>query len=300
MSNSQVIDCDFDYYSPKTVEEALEYLKSEGVKVLAGGTDLLNDIKTGEIVPKALVSILGINELDFVEFEHGFRIGPATLLCKIEEDDRIKKKYPALCEAVNSMGGMQIRNMATLGGNLCTASPGADAAPPLIVLNAKVEVSRKNGRGEIERRTLPIEEFFTGPKKTVLEQGELLTSILIPEPDASSGSAFIKIGRVKLDIAKINCAVYVKGEGDICKNVRISLGAVAPKPVRAFNVEKALAGKKLTASLLAEAAEMVSQDISPRNARSTAVYKTQAASVLIQDTLTTAWNRSGAGREVKE
>ena len=300
MSNSQVINYDFDYYSPKTVEEALENLKAGGARILAGGTDLLNYIKTGEQRPEALVYILGIKELDFLKTEIGLKIGSAALLSKIEENELIKQKYPALYEAVNSIGGVQIRNMATLVGNLCTASPGADTAPPLIALNSRVEISRRSDSGEIEQRTVPLEEFFTGPNDTVLEQGDLVTSIFIPEPYVSSGSAFIKIGRVKLDIAKINCAVYVEREDDICSKARIALGAVAPRPVRAFKVEQALAGENLTSSLLAEAAEMVSEDISPRNARSTAAYKTQAASVLIQDTLKEAWKRSGPGREVKK
>ena len=299
MSNSQVINCDFNYYKPETVEEALESLKIEGAEILAGGTDLLNDIKTGEITPKALVSICGIKELDYLEFEDGLRIGPAVLMSRLEQGDRIKKKYHALYEALKSIGSVQIRNMATVGGNLCTASPGADTAPPLIVLNARVEIARKNGQGRIEKRILPLIEFFTGPKETVLEQGELLTSIMIPETGVSSGSAFMKIGRVSLDIAKINCAVYVEAEGDICKDVKIALGAVAPTPVRAFEVEKALAGKKLTLSILKKAAEMVGEDISPRDARSTAEYKRHAASILILDCMREAWKRSGSGREVK-
>ena len=293
MSNSQVITHDFDYYSPKTIEEALESLKAPGARVLAGGTDVLNEIKTGGQRPQALVYILGIRELDFLKWEHGLKIGSATLFCTLEEDERIKQTYPAIHDAVKSMGAVQIRNLATPVGNLCTASPGADSAPPLMALNARVEISRKNDRGEIERRTLPLEEFFIGPRKTVLEQGELVTTILIPGPSPSSGSAFRKIARVTLSIAKINCAVYVVREGDTCTHVRAALGGVAPKPVRAFKFEQTLAGKKLTPSSLARAAEVLSEDISPRNARSTAAYKRHAASFLIRDTLEAAWKRSG-------
>lgn len=293
MSNSQVITHDFDYYSPRTLEEALKDLRAEGARVLAGGTDILNEIKTGWQAPEALVYILGISDLDVLDWRDGLRIGSATLWSKLEEDDRVKEKYPALYDAVKSMGAVQIRNMATLTGNICTASPGADSASPLMALSAQVEISRMNQRGRIEKRVLALEDFFTGPRKTALEPGDLVTAISIPEPPASSGSAFRKIARVTLSIAKINCAVYVERKGKICAKVRAALGGVAPRPVRAFMFEKSLTGGELTSSSMARAAETLTEDISPRTARSTAAYKTHAARFLIQDTLEAAWKRSG-------
>jgi len=182
--------------------------------------------------------------------------------------------------------------MATIGGNLCNAAPSADTAPPLIGLGATAKIEGSKGE-----RFIALEDFFTGPRKTVLDQGELLTAILIPEPSHSSGSAFRKIARVTLSLAKINCAVYVEREGDVCTHVRAALGGVAPKPVRAFSFEQAMTGKELTPGSLARAAEMVKEDISPRNARSTAAYKRHAASYLIQDTLEVAWKRSGGEME---
>jgi carbon-monoxide dehydrogenase medium subunit len=293
MSNSQVITDDFDFFSPETVEEALEKLRVDGASVLAGGTDVLNEIKTGWSAPKALVYVLGIKDLDVLEWNKGLRIGAATLWAKLEEDDRVRETYPALYDAVKSMGAVQIRNMATLPGNLCTASPGADSAPPLIALSASLELCRREGDGEIVERTLPVEEFFTGPRKTALQEGELVTAISIPEPSPSSGSAFGKIARVTLSIAKINCAVYVERDGRKCTKVRAALGGVAPRPVRGFTFEKALTGKDFTRNSVAQAVEMVNEDISPRNARSTAAYKRNAARVLLGDTLEHAWKRSG-------
>ncbi|MBW2058090.1 MAG: xanthine dehydrogenase family protein subunit M [Deltaproteobacteria bacterium] len=293
MSNSQVITHDFDYYSPKSVTEALDILKMPGTRALAGGTDVLNEIKTGGDKPGALVYIMGIKELDFLVWEGGLKIGATTLFSTLEEDQGIREKYPALHDAVKSMGAVQIKNLATPAGNLCTASPGADSAPPLMALNAQVEISTKNEKGEIERRNVRVEDFFTGPRKTVLQPGELITAISIPEPSPESGSAFRKIARVTLSIAKINCAVYVVRDGDTCAEVRAALGGVAPKPVRASNFEKALAGQKLSESSLARAAEALSEDISPRNARSTAAYKRHAASFLIRDVFEAAWERSG-------
>jgi carbon-monoxide dehydrogenase medium subunit len=293
MSNSQVITHDFGYYSPKTVAEGLESLKEEGARVLAGGTDILNEIKTGWHTPKALVYILGIGDLDLLSWEDGLRIGAATLWSRLEEDQEVSQKLPALHDAVKSMGAVQIRNMATLVGNLCTASPGADSAPPLIALNATIEISRKNKTGGIDARTLNLEDFFTGPRKTVLQPDELVTAIAIPDPAPSSGSAFRKIARVTLSIAKINCAVYVEREDGRCRLVRAALGGVAPRPVRAFHFEQALSGENLTRGVVARAAELLSEDISPRNARSTAAYKRHVARALIGDTLEIAWKRSG-------
>lgn len=293
MSNSQVITCEFAFHSPKTVEEALESLELEGARVLAGGTDVLNEIKMGWHSPKALVYVLGIENLDFLDGRDGLKVGAATLWAKLEEDGRVKEKYPGLYDAVKSMGAVQIRNMATLAGNLCTASPGADSAPPLMALDAQVELTRKGDGGDLLRRWVPVREFFIGPRKTVLERGEIVTTISIPEPSPFSGSAFKKIGRVTLSIAKINCAVYIEREGDRCANVRAALGGVGPRPVRAIAFEKALTGKPLTRSLVAQIVELVNEDISPRTARSTEAYKRNAARTLLQDTLEEAWRRSG-------
>lgn len=294
MSNSQVITYDFDYSHPETVKEALESLRREGAKILAGGTDLLNMIKIARQEPQFLVYILGIKKLNFLKFEEGLTIGAATSLSEIDQDSRVKQQYPALSESIHSIGGTQIRNRATLAGNLCNASPAADSAPALIVLKAQVEISWKGEEGEIERRTILLEEFFTGPGETVLKPGELVTAILIPEASRSLGSAFKKIARVTLDIAKINCSVSLKREGDLSNQVRIALGSVAPTPVRARRVEEFLEGKKLNSALLAEAAKMATEDISPiTDARSTEAYRKELASVLIRDTLTEAWKRSG-------
>ena len=293
MSSSQVITSDFDYYGPRSVEEALENLRGEGTRVLAGGTDVLNEIKTGWDTPKALVYILGIRTLDFLEWQDGLKIGAATLWATLEENDQVKQKYPGLYEAVRSMGAVQIRNMATLPGNLCTASPGADSAPPLMALDAQLELNRKNDKGEIVERRVPVSEFFTGPRKTALQPGELITAISIPEPSPVSGSAFKKIARVTLSIAKINCAVYVERQDDTCTLVRAALGGVAPRPVRALTFERALTGKNYTGSSVGQAVELLNEDISPRTARSTAAYKRHAARALLQDTLEEAWKRSG-------
>lgn len=294
MSNSQVIDYDFDYYQPQNIEEALEYLGREGAQVLAGGTDLLNTIKIAGQQPPSLVYIIGVKELDFIKFEKGLTIGATTLLSEIEKDDRIINQYPALAESIHSIGGTQIRNQATLAGNLCNASPGADSAPALITLKAQAEISWKSEEREIERKIIPLEKFFTGPGATILRPGELVTAILIPEAPPFAGSAFKKIARVKLDIAKINCSVYLTRDGDLCNQVRIVLGSVAPTPVRARRVEDFLEGKKLNLSLLTKATKRATEDISPiTDVRSTEAYRRELVSVIIRDTLMKAWKRSG-------
>ncbi len=297
MSNSRVISCDFDYYSPATLDEALSALKT-GAQVLAGGTDLLNDIKTAGLEPRALVYVLGIEELEFIRFngrsDGGLHIGAAARLADIESHPQVVERYQALQEAVNVIGGRQIRNMATLAGNLCNGSPGADTPPPLIVLGARVEIAWKNGSGEIQRQTVSLEQFFTGPKKTVLEPGQLLTSVFIPDPPKSSGQAFRRLARVRLDVAKINCAVFLKRQGEKIVEARVAMGSVAATPVRAPSVEQALAGRKAGKVLFEKASAKVLEDILPiTDIRSTEAYRRQVAPVLVREALEEAWSRAG-------
>jgi len=299
MPSSRIIDLDLSYHRPASLAEALDLLREEGARILAGGTDLLIRIKTGQESPRSLVHLLGIGELQGLEFKGELRIGAATQLFRLEEDELLRETYPAVFEAVKSLGGTQVRNMATLAGNLCNASPSADMATPLLVLEARVEIAGKTPAGKISRRTVPLEAFFIGPGETVLARGELVTAVIIPQPPENSASAFCKIGRVTLDMAKISCSVYVEREGRRIRKVRVAVGGAAPRPVRAAAVEKAMAGRELTRALLAEAAQGVGEDISPiTDIRSTREYRREVAAVIIRDTLLAAWERCG-GKEIR-
>ena len=309
MFNSRLISCDFEYVAPRTVNEALEYLQREGARVLAGGTDLLNNIKVDGLKAPALVYLLGVEELKYVRGpdhrgdqgrgDQGLKIGAAARLSDIEAYPAVVKNYPALREAINAIGGRQIRNMATLAGNLCNGSPGADTPPILLALGASVEILFRRGSGRLEKnrlesKTVALEDFFTGPKKTILEPGQLLGSVSIPTPAACSGQSFRRLARVCLDIAKINCAVYLVRAGETIEQLSVFMGSVAPTPVRTPAVEKALVGKKVGVKLLQAAAARVGDDIAPiDDVRSTARYRNKVAPVLVLEALKEAWKRSG-------
>ena len=295
MSSSRVISLDFEASMPRTLEEALAALGEEGAQVLAGGTDLLNNIKTNTVRPGRLVYILGIADLDFIAADaHCLAIGAAARLSDIERDRQVVSRYPALGEAINVIGGTQIRNMATLAGNICNASPGADTPPILLALDAEVEISTLDGSAGVRHNRLPIGGFFTGPKANVLKRGQMVRRVILPLPREHCGSAFRRLARVSLDIAKINCAAFISREGDRIREARVALGSVAPTPVRAPSVEGALEGQKYSERLFQEAAELVTGDVTPiDDVRSTAEYRSRIASLLVRETLQEAWSRSG-------
>jgi len=292
MSDSRFITAEFDCLVPETVAEAAAALGQEGARVLAGGTDLINAIKTNLLQPRCLVYSLKIPELNSLSWKDGLEIGAAVRLSALEHDPGVAGSYPALVEALSTIGGVQIRNLATLAGNLCNASPGADTPPILLALGAQVEIAGP-GSGA-PRRRLPLEELFAGPKRTVLAAGEMLTAIHLPPPGKLSGAAFRRLARVSLDIAKINCAAWLQRDGGRILAARVALGAVAPTPVRAPSVEAALVGRDGSPELFRGAAALVGEDITPiTDVRSTEEYRRQVAAVLVRDALEQAWNRAG-------
>jgi carbon-monoxide dehydrogenase medium subunit len=277
------------------VDQALEALKLEGAQVLAGGTDLVNNIKINAVKPRHLVYILGIADLDYISVRNkSLAIGAGARLGDIEHNRQVVSRFPALCQAINVIGGTQIRNMATLVGNICNASPGADTPPILLVLNTEVEICGADGATTARSNRLPLGGFFSGPKKTVLKQGQMVGGLTLPLPPQNSGAAFRRLARVSLDIAKINCAAYIERDGDRIELSRIALGSVAPTPVRAPTIENALEGRRYSERLLHQAAELVEQDIAPiDDVRSTAEYRKQIASLLVREAVQEAWRRSG-------
>jgi CO/xanthine dehydrogenase FAD-binding subunit len=299
MSNTRVLTSDFDYHRPQDLQQALELLaRLPEARVLAGGTDLINRLKVGGLRPSALVHVLDIPELGHLEVEGGLTIGAAVLLYRLEEENRLAERYTALHEAVLFLASVQIRSMATLAGNLCNASPGADTAGPLLALGAEAEIAGLKG-GRVLRRRLPLEEFFTGPGLTALKPGELLVAVRAPEPPPASGSVFLKLGRVTLDITKISAAAYVERQGKTIKAVRLAVGAAAPRPVRARGVEQALIGQTFSRQAVEQAARQVTEAIAPiGDVRSTAEYRRDMAAVIARDAVLAAWRR--AGGEVEE
>ena len=287
--NTHIVPVRFTYHSPETLEEVLELLsRYRGeARVLMGGTDLLVKMKMRALEPSHIISLRKVRELDYIEFDdQGVRIGAGTRLRTIEKSEEIRERFPALWEAVRVIGSVQIRNMGTIGGNLCNASPAADTAPPLIVYGAEAVIVGPRG----ERR-VRVEEFFKGPGKTVLEPDELLREVFIPYVD-DAGSVFLRLTRTSMDIAKISIAVAAWFRDAEITDCRIALGAVAPTPIRIPRAEEFLRGRRISMETLDQAGRIVSEDIKPiTDARSTAWYRRAVARVLTRDAFTIAWHR---------
>jgi len=284
----------FEYLEPTTIEEALSILnRYDGrAKILAGGTDLLVSMKLRLLKPDCVVNIMKIPDLQGVSFnpKSGLHIGAATTIRALEESDVIAKQYLLLADTVRSFGSAQVRNMATVGGNICNASPGADFATPLLALDAQVKIVGPKGA-----RTVTLDRFFTGPDQCALEPDELLTGFRVPAPKPGTGSAFVKIGRVAVDLSKVNVAAVLTAERGVCEDVGMALGAAAPTPMRARNAEATLKGQKITDKTVETAAQVASDESKPRTSlRSTAEYKREVVKTLAERCLKLALSRGGS------
>lgn len=283
----------FDYHAPQSVSEAVGLLHRFGDKArpLAGGTDVLIFMEGGKIAPENLVDLSRIPDMAAIDYdpERGLRLGALTTMRDIERSPDIRAHYPALTESTLELAGVQIRNMATIGGNTCNASPAADTIPALMALDATAVITGTDG----ERR-VPYTEFFQGPGKTVLAQGELLTAIELPPPAPHAGSHYIKLAvRKAMDIAIVGVGAAVMMDGETVADSRIALGAVGPVVVRAHNAEQILRGNRLdenTLDKVAEAAVAIAAPISDQ--RASAGYRKKMVGVLTRQALLKAAERA--------
>ncbi|MCR4317020.1 MAG: xanthine dehydrogenase family protein subunit M [Planctomycetes bacterium] len=259
-----------DYLKPTTLEDAFDAIESnDGAMFIAGGTDMYVQMRVGRKKPRSLVSLRNVDELRGIDVGKDIVIGAAANVGEIMDCSAIKEKLPALWDSAQVLGSPQIRNTATLAGNLCNASPGADMAPPLYVYGAKVELRSREGT-----RTLDVEDFLLGPGKTALKPGEVVTKIVIPAPAANLRSGFMRKGRVKMDIAIVIVSAAAEIESGAARNVRLCAGAVAPTPVRLRNFENLLEGRTLTQELVESSLFAVQDDINPiDDVRSSAEYR---------------------------
>ena len=288
--NTHLLPQRFDYHAPTSLEAAMELLSIYGgeAKLLAGGTDLFVKMKQRLVEPRHIINLKNIEALTVLkEGEHGVNIGAATSLRSIERSELIRKKLPLLHEAVRSIGSVQIRNMATIGGNLCNASPAADCAIALLALDGKARILGPEGA-----RTVPMEEFFAGPGQTVLKEDEMLVEVSMPPIPDGIGTSFLKVGRTSLDLATVNIAVVLRKTGEAVADCRIALGAVGPTPVRAYRAEEFMKGKDTSRDMLEAVANVVSEDIRPiTDVRATAEYRREVSKTLTRDALTIACKR---------
>jgi carbon-monoxide dehydrogenase medium subunit len=288
--NTRVLVNDFTYHVPATLEEALVFLDryGENAEVLAGGTDLIIQMKLGRRSPKFVVDISKLEELKHLEAGEKVRIGAGRRYMDVLPWLRGLGRCDSLAEAIDSIGKLQVLSVATIGGNLGNGSPAADTPPPLITYDASVRVM--SARGE---RVVPLGEFHTGPGTTVLAPDELIVDVEWDAFPAGKASAFRKLTRVASDISKVTCAVTVQREGDTCTRCRIALGAVGPTPLRAPSAEAALVGRAVDEALVHECARLVVGGISPiDDIRCTEMYRREAAGVLFKDAFQTAWERA--------
>ena len=284
----------FELALPNSVAECLPLLAAHGglAKLVAGGTDLLPQLKNGLLWPAWVIDLSGVAELRVLGADDGcgLRIGAAVTARELELDARVRASYPALAESGALVGSVQVRNLATVGGNLCNAAPSADMAPPLVALDAEAVIAGPKGR-----RRVPLGAFFLGVRKTVLAPDELLVELTVPAPGPRSGGCYLRhTPRRELDIAVVGVASQLTLADGVCAKARISLAAVAPTPVRATAAEEALVGQPVTPAQIERAATLAVEAARPiSDQRGSAEFRRHLVRVLTRRTLITALARAG-------
>jgi carbon-monoxide dehydrogenase medium subunit len=281
----------FQYHEPKSLAEACRMLQVFGdtAALLAGGTDLLVKMKRREIQPKNVVSLVDLDDLKQINGTGNYRsVGACCTVARIAESEEIRTIFPALASGAGQLGSPQVRNIATVGGNVVTASPAADLPPALMAYGTRVRLV--TGHRE---RFLPLEKLVRGPGATDIREGEILAALHLDKPPEYSGAGFFKLGdRKALQISIVNGACFLSlnpKSGEIEK-ARIVLGAVAPAFVRAHSAENMLKGEKPNAPLFEEAGRAAARDCSPiDDLRASATYRRDMVGVLTSRTLHAAW-----------
>ncbi len=285
-----------EYFMPRTMEEACSLVLKyrEQAKIIAGGTDLLVQMKHKEVLPRYIINIRSISGQDYITYDkkEGLRIGALATVHSLAVSPLIQEKFNVLAQAASQLGSVTVRRMATIGGNLCNAATSADTIPALMVLEARLKILGADGE-----KTIPIENFFTGPGQTVLKPDEILAEIQVPNLLPQSGGAYIKRTiRKAMDLAIIGVAVIVTMDRDTLSDVKIALGTVAPTPIRARRTEEVLRGKKLSDDLLQKAGQTALDESSPRDSlRSSANYRRKMIKVLVIRAIKQAMEQAKTG-----
>ena len=269
------------YEAPTTVDQAVALLKHSGnaSRILAGGTDLLVQLRSGVIEPELIVDIKKIAEVRSILKEDGkFRVGAAVTGAELGEHGDLKAAWPGVVEAAELIGSTQIQGRASLGGNLCNASPAADAVPALVAAGAVCMIAGPNGR-----RELPVEAICTGPGQTSLSPGEFVVSFLFPIPKPRSSDAYLRfIPRTEMDIAVVGVGIHLTLNAEnVCSDARVAVGAVAPTVLLVEESAAALVGTVVDDAGIDKMIAAVRDSCDPiDDKRGTVVYRTQVAGVL--------------------
>ena len=252
----------FEYIRPGSMGDAIAALQdNQDPCVLAGGTDLLIGMKTKTVKPGCLVDLKGIPGMDGIDCDRGYKLGALATVRDVEVSPLIREKLPALSQAAETLGSIQIRNRATVGGNLCHGSPAADMSAMLLAMNSQVKIATGNGD-----RTIELDEFFSAPNQTALNRDEVLSQIIIPEEIDKFKGIYLKHGpRKAMDIGIVNIAILLDADAaaGVCNQIMIALGAVAPRPIRARKAEALLNGAKLTPEAIQKAAGAAAGEATP-------------------------------------
>jgi aerobic carbon-monoxide dehydrogenase medium subunit len=282
------------YLAPQTLDEAIGAFATAGsaARILAGGTDLLVQMRAGIVRPGVIVDIKKIAAMTAIEetADGGFRIGAAVSGMALAEHPRFRKVWPGVLEAVNLIGSKQVQGRASPGGNLCNGSPAGDSVPAMVAAAAIVTVQGPNGRREI-----PVEQVPAGPGRTNLKPGEILVSFALPPRPPGASDAYLRmIPRTEMDIAVVGCGVSLTMKGGVCTAARVGLGAVAPMVLLVEPAANALIGSRLDEAALAKAASACSAACRPiDDKRGTIVYRVKTAGVLLKRTVAIAAKRAG-------
>ncbi|MHB1394084.1 MAG: FAD binding domain-containing protein [Clostridia bacterium] len=286
----------FVLLTPETLEEAIKlYAEHDACKVLAGGTDVFVEMHEGKEYP-ILMDIKQLKELKGLSWsdDKGLCIGALTTYAELERSEVVRKLYPALIDGVTKTGSVQVRTRATLAGNLVTASPAGDSLGALLVYDATLRIQGLEGIREV-----PVAEFFTGYKKTLLKYGELITHILLPATLPNTGSAYIKVTRRKaMDIGVLGTGVrIVCNEEGVCTLARISLLAAAPTAIRAYEAEQYMIGKRITEEVMMYAGELAYNIAHPKTWRTNEEYSRDMFKVYVPRTIAAAFERMKKGAQ---
>ena len=288
----------FDYLSPSSIEEAVKTLASKGdqARIMAGGTDMLVQMRAGRRTAPLVVDIKEIPDLNVVSYDatNGLTLGAAVPCYKIYQDETLSAAYPGLMDAAFLIGGIQIQGRATIGGNICNAAPSGDSIPVVIALGGVCNIAGPNGT-----RQLPVEEMCTAPGRNALADGEILVSVSIPAPQAKSGASYLRIiPRNEMDIAVVGVgsSVQLDASGQNFVSARISLASVAPTPVFAKEAGDSLAGKPVNEETIQAASELAQAAAKPiSDMRGTIRQRTHLVGVLTRRTLNIAIERARGG-----
>jgi carbon-monoxide dehydrogenase medium subunit len=276
----------YEYMTPVTIDETIGLLAEHNgnAKVIAGGTDLLLQIKNKTKKPEYLIDMSGIPGLDYIKYDkkQGLSIGALTTVRDVEKSTVLFQKYPVLCQAAGRLGSVAIRNVGTIGGNLCNASPSAENAPALIGLSAKIKIAAAN-----DERVIPIEDFFIGPGQTVLKSDEVMTEIQVPPPQPNTVGVYLKHAiRGSIDLAIVGVAVIAELEGKFCRDIKIALGAVGPTPMRAQGSERIVKDTEIDNAVIEKCAQAASEESRPiTDVRASAKYRKQMVEVLVRNAI---------------